>query len=214
MTDEFNETPWTERQWEEFLRESELRSARFGELFETLLDHPRRDELIAREMGWNRDREAPEEEPAFELPEADEWQPDEEDQEEIRQEKADLSALPAYSAAFQWGLGIHKLFENVGERNADLEEIISRAIEGGLCVGAKIAAGRALGDDDETLCGNIVCCKRAAAFARQAIEALQELADCGGFPGEALQGLIEEGNRVQALVEERIRELRSRVWWE
>ena len=44
--------PWTEAQWEKMMRESDLKSARFGELLETLIDHPERDKIVAREMGW------------------------------------------------------------------------------------------------------------------------------------------------------------------
>jgi len=196
MADEFDETPWTERQWEAFLRESELHAARFGDLFETLLDHPDRDELIAREMGWKGDREAPN----FELPEAEEDEPDEDEPDEDgpdedepdedgpdedgpdedvlderQAKKSRLRALPAYSAGRQWGLRVCKALENVGGgaaelgkgelHEAELDEIVSRAIEGCLSVAAKIAGGHALGDEDQALCGNIVCCKRAAAFA-------------------------------------------------
>ena len=220
MADEFNETPWTERQWEAFLRESELRAARFGDLFETLLDHPDRDELVAREMGWKGDREAPN----FELPEAEEDEPDEdgpdkngpdEDVLDERQAKTSrLRALPAYSAGRQWGLRVCKVLENVGELEGELDEIASRAIEGCLSVAAKLAAGHALGDDDQALCGNIVCCKRAAAFAQQGVEALEELAQRGCVGAEAIQPLVEEGHRIRLLVEQRIGELRSRVWWE
>ncbi|HUY92418.1 MAG TPA: hypothetical protein VMV10_26990 [Pirellulales bacterium] len=210
MSDEYNETPWTERQWEAFFRESELRSARFGELFETLRDHPDRDELIDREMGWDRD----DEEPEFESPPDEELESEEEDEEELEREKSDPSDLPAYAASFAWGRSVLKLLKNVGDLETDLDETVSRAIEGCLSVAAKIAAGSAMGEEDQSLCGNIVCCKRAAAFAEQGIEALEELAQRGCFPREALQPLVAEGQRVRLLVEERIGELRSRVWWE
>src|SRR5687767_6541933 len=45
--------PMNEEQWEAFMREGDLRAARFGELLETLIDHPNRDEIVAREMGWD-----------------------------------------------------------------------------------------------------------------------------------------------------------------
>jgi hypothetical protein len=53
--DEEDERPWDEPQWEAFMKESDVRAARFGELFETLIDDPDRDEKIAEEMGWNRE---------------------------------------------------------------------------------------------------------------------------------------------------------------
>ena len=210
MTDEFNESPWTEQQWEAFLRQSELRAARFQDLFETLADDPNRDELIDREMGWNCGREGPE----LEFAEADvELESEEELLTESRQKKSRLSALPAYSASYRWGLTVLKALRKVRQQDADTEEIVSRALESCLSVGAKIAGGHALGEN-ESICGNIVYCKRAAAFAQQGIEALKELADRGELAGDVLQGLIEEGARVRTLVEDHIRELRSRVWWE
>ena len=55
--DEFDapedDRPWGEEKWEDFMRESDLRSARFGEIFETVRDDPDRDRIIAREMGWD-----------------------------------------------------------------------------------------------------------------------------------------------------------------
>jgi hypothetical protein len=217
MTDDFNESPWTEQQWETFLRQGELRAARFQDLFETLADDPNRDELIDREMGWDRERE----EPASEFPEAEEelefeeeLEPEEELQTERRRKKSRLSALPAYSASYRWGLKVLKALKKVDQRDADTEEIVARALESCLSVGAKIAGGHALGEKEEAICGNIVYCRRAAAFAQQGIEALQQLADRGELAGDVLQGLIEEGARVRSLVDERIRELRARVWWE
>jgi hypothetical protein len=135
------------------------------------------------------------------------------------QKKSRLRALPAYSAGRQWGLRVCKALQNVGGGaaelgEAELDEIVSRAIEGCLSVAAKIAAGHALGDEDQALCGNIVCCRRAAAFAQQGIEALEELAQRGCVLGDAIQPLVEEGHRVRLLVEQQIGELRSRVWWE
>src|SRR5256885_16728602 len=67
------DAPWSEQRWEQFMRESDLRSARFGEIFETVMDDPNRDRIIAREMGWSWLIEAlDEEEAAREAGELDE----------------------------------------------------------------------------------------------------------------------------------------------
>ena len=47
-----DDRPWTEEQWEEFMKEGDLRAARFGEILETVMDDPDRDRLVARHMGW------------------------------------------------------------------------------------------------------------------------------------------------------------------
>lgn len=41
-----------EFEWEQFMRESDKTAERFSKLFETYADHPDRDRIIAREMGW------------------------------------------------------------------------------------------------------------------------------------------------------------------
>src|SRR5260370_42319942 len=48
----YNGDPKNEFEWELFLRASDRRSTKLGELMEKYHDHPNRDRLIAREMGW------------------------------------------------------------------------------------------------------------------------------------------------------------------
>jgi hypothetical protein len=54
MADEHEqpEREWDEYEWERFLQNQELRTERYLELFEQYVDHPERDMMIAREMGW------------------------------------------------------------------------------------------------------------------------------------------------------------------
>lgn len=227
MTDESNQTPWTERQWEEFFRERDVRSARYGELFETLLDHPDRDEIVDREMGWDREPAEPESDwssgeeeegeegfGAYVDEEIEEEIDEQEVEEEIERKRSDLHALPAYSASFEWGRAVRKFFLKGGTREEEVEEIVARALEGSMCAAPKIAAGHSMGEDDDTLCGYIVRCKQAAAFAAAAIEALEELAEGGYSPRERIAALIEQGTQVRQLIEAHIDELRARVWWE
>jgi hypothetical protein len=50
---EDHEEPWTEEEWLEDMKRNDARADRFGELLETFMDHPDRDQIVAREMGWN-----------------------------------------------------------------------------------------------------------------------------------------------------------------
>ena len=43
---------WDEYQWERFLQQQDHKTEKYMELLEKYLDHPQRDEIIAREMGW------------------------------------------------------------------------------------------------------------------------------------------------------------------
>ncbi len=43
---------WDEYAWERFLQQQDHKTEKYMELLEKYLDHPERDEIIAREMGW------------------------------------------------------------------------------------------------------------------------------------------------------------------
>jgi hypothetical protein len=47
-----DDLPWTEEEWELYLRRLDVQSARLWDLFQTFLDHPDRDSVINEEMGW------------------------------------------------------------------------------------------------------------------------------------------------------------------
>lgn len=55
MSHDENSLPWTEEQWEAFMRKSDLRAARYSDLLETLMDEPDRDAIIDHEMGWDKE---------------------------------------------------------------------------------------------------------------------------------------------------------------
>ncbi len=51
--DEFDEHgTWDEYQWERFLQQQDKNTEKYFGLLEKYLDHPEREKLIAREMGW------------------------------------------------------------------------------------------------------------------------------------------------------------------
>src|SRR2546423_8150176 len=45
---------WDEYQWERFLQQQDHKTEKYMELLEKYLDHPQRDQIIAREMGWTQ----------------------------------------------------------------------------------------------------------------------------------------------------------------
>ena len=47
-----------EHEWERFLRQCDARSERYGELLDKFMDHPDRERIVAKEMGWNHIIEA------------------------------------------------------------------------------------------------------------------------------------------------------------
>ena len=48
------ERAWDEHDWERFLRQQDNKTEKYMELLEKYLDHPDRDQIIAREMGWTQ----------------------------------------------------------------------------------------------------------------------------------------------------------------
>lgn len=44
---------WDEFDYEKFMRESDARTDKYAELLEKYMDHPDRDKIIAKEMGWS-----------------------------------------------------------------------------------------------------------------------------------------------------------------
>jgi hypothetical protein len=243
--------PWTEAEWERFIYERDIRTARYGDLLETLRNDPNRDAIIAREMGWdyllddedNQDIEGPEgdspddfdefvdSESAGEADDFDEaslaW-PEELDEDgldpevgdSLRERRTARDRLPAYAHAFRWGLNVHKALQVYVEKEAgddppEPDEPLQAAFANSLIVAAKIAGGHGMNFDgrEETLCGNIVYCKIALEAASKTLGALEELKRLGRVPGNVLTPLTEEGVVVRQLVEQRIADLRSRVWW-
>src|SRR6266851_10157054 len=180
-----DDRPMNEEEWERQFRESDVRSAKFGELLETLIDHPDCDEIIEREMGWVREVPEPlgDEEPASFDPAADP-----EDEAEIADAPSDdpeseldeLEQMPAYARAYQFGLRVHNTLKPfcIPDQEDQDEDLIA-ALSAGFTIAAKLAGAHGMGYDDEALCGNIVCCKRSKAAAEQCLEGLRALRDRG-----------------------------------
>jgi hypothetical protein len=209
-----HEPPWGEDQWERFMKESDVRSARYGELLETLMDHPERDEIIAREMGWDRD---------LEVDEDDNWRaelnepPTDEELEELEREEGEVEDIPAYARSFAWASrvfdSLRPEFESQSDDLSEFDELLIEALDCRV-VAVKIAGGHGMGYDEDSLCGNIVCCKRSLEAADNSLRALQELAEQRPELSERITPLLAEGREVRQIVVDRIEELRSRVWWE
>ena len=50
--DPADEAPMDEFQWEKFMKESDVRTDKYSKLLDKYMDHPDRDRIVAREMGW------------------------------------------------------------------------------------------------------------------------------------------------------------------
>ena len=234
--------PRTEEQWEAFMKEGDLRAARFGEILETVMDHPDRDQLIDRHMGWDL-RDEPSEDDEDREPRFDPGAIMEEAAAEVDAEKAErerlgqsaegddpfgdeLSAkhIPAYALATEVGLRVHHALKPFMEarvpedvENWDRDEVDERLGEayiGCMIAAAKIAGGHGMGYEDDVLCGNIANVKRGLAGADQAEAALLWLREKNLLPAELVDRLLPDVRAVKQAVRERIEELRRGVWWQ
>jgi hypothetical protein len=99
------------------------------------------------------------------------------------------------------------------KREIDDDGRLGEAFIGCHIAAAKISGGHGMGYDDHVLCGNIVNCKRGLAGAQQSRNALISLRDDKILPASVVDPLLPRVDEVIRAVEERIAELRSRVWW-
>jgi hypothetical protein len=218
-----DEQPWNEAQWEAFMKESDVRAARFGELFETLIDDPDRDEKIAEEMGWTRaEEEETEEERArreeFESIVAEAAREVEEaaargetfddDEDDVQSVEAYATSMAAAEAIFE----VIKPWLNAPEGQEADEEFGEAMIQSQIAC-AKIAGGHGMGYEDTVLCGNIVYNRIALDANRRSQESLVILRDRKLLPPEKVAQLLALLNEAEQAIEKRIAEMRAKVWW-
>jgi hypothetical protein len=147
---------------------------------------------------------------------ADDFDDDEADVDPWDRRNRILSQIPAYAAALALGSRINDVLRPLmegGDPDDDRMRLLSEAYIAVHQAGAKIAGGHAMGYDDDVLCGNIVNNRIALDAVRRSEEAWGELVEQQIVSAEVADPLVAEMRELQKLIEERISELRSRVWW-
>jgi hypothetical protein len=167
---------WDEYDWERFLQQQDRKTERYMELLEKYIDHPDRDQIIAREMGWthllNEDgaRWAEEVEEMFEAEMGDEDLSEfegEADLAEADDEEEEYEVHPLYQASFALTVWLDQLFD---ERE-DLQNhpaAVKLSTNAAIC-SAKLAA--ALSDDDIDEIGMTI------AYLKRALKAISTAMD-------------------------------------
>ncbi|MDR3403393.1 MAG: hypothetical protein P4L99_12920 [Chthoniobacter sp.] len=176
---------WDEYDWERFLQQQDRKTEKYMELLERYIDDPNRDQIIAREMGWNHlldkdgrewvenvDSLFDEELEADAEAEGDEDKEDAEDGFEVH---------PLYQASFALTVWIDQLFEEVKDlQNQPAAVKLSTNVA---IASAKLAA--ALSDDDVDEIGmTIAYLKRALKAIMTAIEGAMQLRRDGAIDAE------------------------------
>ena len=234
-----DDMPWTEQQWEDFMMHADMRAARYGELMETLLDHPERDEIIDKEIGWHRKRdevdlqwlaelqeaEQSEDEGQFTCDNPDENQPpaDKEDKGLSQSEKIDrmmeredrdVRKIPAYAMCEEASLLIDEVIKPLMEGMKEEDDDLAQAFIQIKIAAAKVRSGHGMGYEDEILGGNVVNCKRALAATVECTTALNALASRQSITATQVFPLLEAVGKAHEAIEQRIADLRSRMWWQ
>jgi hypothetical protein len=209
------DSPWTEAQWEAFMKKGDLRTARYGELLETLIDdrsvesQPGDDDSDGSRFAIDIDPDSVSDEDVKEILEA---------------EDVALEANPAYQIASNVGL---KMMQQLDEfdatprqpvkddnpRQLEIDRLLGVAAIGCNIAAAKISGGHAMGYEDEVLCGNIVNVRRGLEAVDEGIAALEELKQMDALPAGMTDQMLADCHEVRQAVQAWIDELRSRVWW-
>lgn len=203
---------WDEYQWEEFMREADKRTEKYSQLFEKYIDHPDRDDIIAKEMGWDHLLDESDEDDKWDefldvdfTEEGEEWK-------QATGFEADefdsFKNLPVYKLAYTFSIDCINLIEN-RYKNVNDESINSFA-RSVIIPPAKIAGGFGMGFELESLGGNIANCKRGLNAANCMLTALQEMKDKNLIDRKTFQEFYERGKEVRDELGIYIVELRER----
>jgi hypothetical protein len=175
MPDENSGFPelWDEYQWERFLQQQDRKTEQYFQLFEKYQDHPDRDEIIAREMGWHHSEDEDEEViPDWLVTDGDVKGESGEAGEEEDTELDELQQSPVYKQSMELN---RRVFMLVEERDAlkDHPVAIELATRVAIC-GAKLAAALC-GDDFSEVGMTIAYLKRSLKAANDALGAASRL---------------------------------------
>ena len=190
MPDEDSGFPelWDEYQWERFLQQQDRKTEQYFELFEKYQNHPDRDEIIAREMGWSHsDDDDDDEESDWIEGDAEE----EEEEEESAEEEAELDELQ-HSEVYMQSMELNRrVFTLVEERDTlkDHPVAVELATRVAIC-GAKLAAALC-GDDFSEVGMTIAYLKRSLKAANDALGAASRLRQAGLIDKEDLGSVTE-----------------------
>ncbi len=172
--DSDSDRAWDEYEWERFLQQQDQKTEKYMELLEKYLDHPQRDQIIAREMGWTHllnEEEWSEEVDALMAQEGGgEESESGSDLEQVSNPSESFEDHSLYRAAFALTVWIDQLFDE----NSSLQNepsAVKLATHSALA-SAKLAA--ALSDEDVDEIGMTI------AYLKRALKAITTSMQGGG----------------------------------
>ncbi len=214
--------PMDEFAWEQSLRESDALTDKFAELFEKYLDHPDRDRIIAREMGWNWLEEAVEAQERGELvmdpddfEDFDPMEPDplREDRDWVRAEDGRVTH-PLALRAYEFGQRIWTYCDERSMNETDCDSDLQEMMFQTQCLSSKLSGaldGVAYGDDVES--GFIVAClKRTLRYVNAVLGAAEKVAEKEAMPANLLASFRHEFFAIRQEILGLMRHYRAKPW--
>jgi hypothetical protein len=184
------ERMWDEYEWERFLQQQDGKTEKYMQLLETYLDDPRRDEIIAREMGWTHLLDAKdwsEEVDALLDPSAAEQ--DETDAGHPGASAETFQEHDLYRAAFDLTLWIDQLFDqDAGLQN---EPAAVKLATHAALASAKLAAALS-GDHLDEIGMTIAYLKRALKAITTSMNAALQLRNAAGLISRSEYLVLQE----------------------
>ncbi len=207
---------WTEAEWERFMLENQRLMDRYQKVWE---ENPGRDWKDPLDLYYkvHYDLDAPDE-PESQAKEVESEAPSDEvaggaPVELPDREADDFRDIPAYKLAFEFAnaaLDYMKRFEHEARgQNPLREQFCLHALR----IAADITGGHGMGYEEDALCGNIVKNRWALGHAQEAQRLLKLLMERDGAD-VASTPLLRQFLPIINALEERIAELRAKVWWD
>jgi hypothetical protein len=178
---------WDEYQWERFLQQQDRKTEQYFQLFEKYQNHPDRDEIIAREMGWSNSDDDDDEGDSDWADTVEE----EEEESESEEEDAELDELQS-SAVYMQSMELNRrVFTLVEDRDSlkDHPVAVELATRAAIC-GAKLAAALC-GDDYSEVGMTIAYLKRSLKAANDTLSAASRLKQAGLIDNSDLESVTE-----------------------
>jgi hypothetical protein len=208
------ERHWTEAEWERFMLDNERLMDRYQRVWE---EHPKKSWKDPLDLYYkvHYDLDAPEEseKEGGETPASTEPAPGDESQEAVSDGQDDVHGIPAYQSAYAFATMALDYVRQDGSEPGGPHPLREQLCLHALRIAADIAGGHGLGYEEDTLCGNIVKNRWALGHAKEAQRLLRLLAEREGSTPTSEALLSQLPPLINAL-EERIVELRAKVWWD
>ncbi len=206
------ESYWTEAQWEQSMLENETLMDRYEQVMRENSERHWGDPLdLYHKVHDDLDLGEEKPEPPSESESIAAKPP--ERAEEPLYEKDDVHEIPAYRLAFDFAMATLDYMKRFEHEQRGQNPLREQCCHHALRIAADIAGGHGMGYEEDALCGNIVKNRWALAHAQEAQRLLRALIERDESAPD-LAALLAATSPIIKALEERIAELRAKVWWQ